>query len=88
MYYVTHKLHLPQCEPLKLYVAEIENGEVVSIFPFDGERQSMLWVDELYISCNPQAHHLTEIINEAAREMQPRYLYSVDGDSLSLVRLK
>lgn len=87
MFYATHRLHLPQQEPLKLYVVEACNGVVVSFFPFDGERQSMLWVDEIYASHNPNAHTLADIKNEVAQVAQPLYLYSrgnspVDVNSL------
>lgn len=88
MFYATHKLHLPQREPLKMYVVEVKNGVVASFFPFDGERQSMVWVDELFMSHCPQAHFLSDIKNEVAQAAQPLYLYSrVDGND-SLVPLR
>ncbi len=80
MFYATHRLHLPLQEPLKLYVVEVRDGVVVSCFPFDGERQSMLWIDEIYASHNPNAHSIADIKNEVAQVAQPLYLYSV-GDS-------
>ena len=88
MFYATHKLHLPQREPLKLYVVEVKNGVVVSFFPFDGERQSMVWVDELFLSHCPQAHFLSDIKKEVAQAAQPLYLYlQGDGnDGLVLLR--
>lgn len=81
MFYATHTLHLPQCDALKLHVAEVVNGVVVSIFPFDGERQSMLWVDEIFASHMPRACVYGEIKNEVARDGQPLYLYSAVGGS-------
>lgn len=82
MLYATHKLHLPQSEPLKLYVVEVKNGVVVSYFPFDGERQSMMWVDELAISHSPRAVSVQYIKKEVAQPAQPLYLYSVDRSTV------
>lgn len=91
MYYATHKLHLPCREPLKMYVVEVRAGVVVSFFPFDGERQSMVWVDEIFASHNSCAHNLSDIKNEAAQEVQPLYAYSVSEPGIAnplLVPLK
>ena len=62
MFYATHKLHLPQGDVLSMHVVEIVGGVVQGWFPFDGERQSMLWEDELYLSCN--LRELIHIANE------------------------
>lgn len=92
MYYATRCLHLPQREPLKLYVVEVKCGEAVSFFPFEKELQSMVWVDELFLSYNPGACFFNDIKNEAVHSAQPLYLYSADStelfDDTPLVRLK
>ena len=91
MYYATHKLHLPGGTTLKMYVVEVKAGVAVSFFPFDGERQSMVWVDEIVASHNSHASILSDIKNEAAQDVQPLYLYSVSEQGLAkplLVPLK
>ena len=88
MFYVTHKLHIPQREPLKMYVVEVSDGVVVSFFPFDGERQSMVWVDELFLSHCPQARFVSDIKNEVAQAAQPLYLYFPGDGNDSLVPIR
>lgn len=91
MFYATHILHLPQREPLKLHVVEVKGGVVVSLFPFDGERQSMVWIDELYASHNAAARFVSDIKNEAMRDAEPLYLFSVAdivGDDVLLSPIK
>ena len=88
MFYATHWLHIPQRAPLKLYVVEVRNGVVVSFFPFDGERQSMVWVDELFLSHSAQARFLSEIKNEVAQAAQPLYLYSLGSGNDGLVPIR
>lgn len=83
MFYATHRLHLPQREPLRLHVVEVVDGVVRSFFPFDGERESMLWVDELYASHNRQASFLSDIKDEPSQAAAPLYLYSVDNSTLA-----
>lgn len=90
MFYATRCLHLPQCEPLEMYVVEVTGGVVVRWMPFDGERASMLWAEELFVSQRAVAESLDDIKNEAAPQGgQPLYLYSFAGeDERSLVRLQ
>lgn len=88
MFYATHWLHIPQRAPLKLYVVEVRNGVVASFFPFDGERQSMVWADELFLSHCPQARFVSDIENEVAQAAQPLYLYSLGGGNGCLVPIR
>ena len=79
MYYATRKLHLPQGEVLSMYVVEIVGGVVQGWFPFDGERQSMLWEDELFLSCNPDAKTIKDISREVPVHGLPLCLYVLCG---------
>lgn len=90
MFYATRCLHLPQCEPLEMYVVEVAGGVVVRWMPFDGERASMLWAEELFVSCSAVVECPDDIKNEAAPQGgQPLYLYSfASDDGCSLVRLQ
>lgn len=49
MLYATHRLYTSKDNFLKLYVVNVEEGRVVSFFPFDGERERMIWVDNILL---------------------------------------
>lgn len=49
MYYATHRLFVNNSLRL-LYTVEVEQGRVVSFFSFDGERQSMIWIDGILLA--------------------------------------
>ncbi len=66
MYFVARKLYCSQNPPLEMWVAELKEGEVVSLFPFDGERQSMLWYEELFLSATKDARCYGDIRKETA----------------------
>lgn len=79
MFYATRKLHLPQGGCVEMYVAELVCGRVVRCFPFDGERQSMLWVENLFLSAAPDAKKYSDIKNGIPADInsgQPFFLYS------------
>lgn len=50
MYYAAHLIYISKNNFLKLHVIKVEQGRVVSLFPFDGELQSMQWADRLLLS--------------------------------------
>ena len=81
MLYAVRRLHLATGEILRLHTVEVVAGEVCSFFPFDGEKQSMLWVEEAFISSVPDAAILGDIKKEAVCDVvaQPLYLYSCDA---------
>lgn len=82
MYYATHRLYVSKNNPLGLHVVKVEQGRVHSFFPFDGERQSMLWVDALLISEDGTlsciSGTLDEVLDAARPSEQGCYLYSIE----------
>lgn len=81
MLYAVRKLHLVTGEVLSMHTVEVVAGVVRSYFPFDGERQSMLWVEEAFLSHLSCAAVLGDIKKEVAQSSccdQPLFLYSCD----------
>ena len=81
MLYAVRKLHLATGEVLSMHTVEVIAGVVRSYFPFDGERQSMLWVEEALLSHICCAAVLGDIKKEVAQSSccdQPLFLYSCD----------
>lgn len=62
MYYATHRLYNSKEGFLRLMVVETEQGRVLSLFPFDGERESMIWVDALLLSSNENLDGRTDVL--------------------------
>lgn len=81
MYYATHRLYVSKNNPLGLHVVKVEQGRVHSFFPFDGERQSMLWVDALLLSDNDTLNGffgtMGDIMQIAAPSSNARHLYEI-----------
>lgn len=53
MLYLARKLNLPSGRVLNRYVVCVDEGEVVWWTPFETECQSMVFVEELLLSSNP-----------------------------------
>ncbi len=90
MYYATHKLYIGNDNPLVFHVVKVEQGLVVDFFPFDGEKQSMLWVDAIVLSDRDDAETLLPPYCNGARPVEELvYAYSLEyaGDVYSLKRL-
>ena len=82
MYYATHRLYVANNNnPLRLHVVKVEQGRVHSFFPFDGERQSMLWVDVLLLSDNEALNGFSGTMSDIFGIAQPSadacHLYEV-----------
>lgn len=62
-----------------LHVVEVQHGNVISLFPFDGERQSMLWVDAILLSNDAALDGISNDITSllSASDSVPLYAYSV-----------
>lgn len=82
MYYATHRLYVSKNNPLGLHVVMVKQGRVHSFFPFDGERQSMLWADALLISDNEALNGfsgtLDEVLDVARPSKRGCCLYSIE----------
>ena len=81
MFYVARRLHLATGEVIFMHVVEVQGGVVCSLFPFDGERQSMLWVEEAFLSHVPSAAVFNDIKQEAEQFIDCQrscFLYSCD----------
>lgn len=81
MYYATHRLYISENNPLRLQVVKVEQGRVHSFFPFDGERQSMLWIDMLLLSDNDTLEgfsgSMNDILKVAVPSQSGRFLYEI-----------
>lgn len=81
MYYATHTLYISDNNPLRLHVVKVEQGRVHSLFPFDGERQSMLWADLLLLSDDTTldgfSGTMDEILKVALPTMNGSLLYEI-----------
>ena len=53
MLYLARKLFMPSGEVLDRYVVCVDDGEVMWWTPFETECQSMIFVEELLLSSNP-----------------------------------
>ncbi len=84
MYYVARKLHFADGGVMCMQVVQVTDGVVQACFPFDGERQSMLWVEEAFLSPLPEAVVLKDILSvaEGARRDGSFYLYSCESCEL------
>lgn len=85
MLYTVRSLHLATGEVVPMHVVEVQGGLVRSLFPFDGERQSMLWVEEAFISSNPSATVYGDIKKEAQQHTcceRSFFLYSFDSSGV------
>ena len=92
MYYATHRLYIAENNPLRLHVVKVEQGRVHSLFPFDGERQSMLWIDMLLLSDNDTLEgfsgSMNDILKVAVPSQSGRFLYEiVQSDKLFMLRM-
>ena len=92
MYYATHRLYVSNNNPLRLHVVKVEQGRVHSFFPFDGERQSMLWADTLLLSDNDALNGfsgtMSDIMYIAAPSPNGCHLYEiVQSDKLFMLRM-
>lgn len=81
MYYATHRLYISKNNPLRLHVVMVKQGRVHSFFPFDGERESMMWADTLLLSddatLNGLAGSMSDILQKAAPSQCGGLLYEV-----------
>lgn len=94
MFYVAHKVYFENNDPLTLHVVQVVRGRVVSLFPFDGERQSMVWVDALLLSDNMSPDADVVLVpksgNTFCSDTLPKHAFLVErvGKSLSLRPVK
>ncbi len=88
MYYATHRLYISRNNPLGLHTVTVKQGRVHSFFPFDGEREAMLWADALLISNDETLDGflgtLTEILDAARPSEVGKFLYSIEQQSKGL----
>ncbi len=83
MFYVVRRLHLADGDVKALQVVQVAEGVVCALFPFAAELQSMLWAEEAYISHNPSARVLGDVLDGVAGNSTaeaPLFLYSCDCD--------
>ncbi len=86
MLYLALKLFLPSGEVLNRYVVSIDNGIVTGWSLFDTERQSMIYVEELILSSNPNLTSFP-LNKDSSNELSaPLYLYKREQGG-GLVRL-
>lgn len=52
MLYLTRSLYTDSDKPNVMYVVDVRQGVVESYFPFDCERQSMKFVNAIFLSAN------------------------------------
>lgn len=74
MLYLALKLFLPSGEVLSRYVVSVDNGIATGWSLFETECQSMIYVEELILSSNP---NLTSFpVNDSSNELSaPLYVY-------------
>ena len=80
MFYLTRRLHLPGGEVLCMQVVEVADGVVRGFSPFDVERQSMLWVEEGFLSHSPGSAVVGDMTAGETPASEPLFLYSCATD--------
>lgn len=86
MLYLALKLFLPSGEVLNRYVVSVDNGIVTGWSLFDTECQSMIYVEELILSSNPNLTSFP-LNKDSSNELSaPLYLYKREQGG-GLVRL-
>lgn len=80
MLYLVRKLHTACGEVQRMQVVEVVDGVVRGFSPFDVERQSMLWVEDAFLSPSSCANVLGDLQQIAcdASVAGPLFLYSCD----------
>ena len=79
-------LNMPCGEQRCSQVVDVAAGKVLSVAPFKGESQSMIFVEEIYLSTMDDAHAVSDINKELHRSGGALYAYSL-GDEGLLSRL-
>ena len=80
MFYVAHRIYLSKENFLRLHVVEVVNKRVLSVFPFDTEKESMVWADALVLSNVPLpafARTIDEVLPSVGSDNIPTMLYEV-----------
>ena len=77
---------MPWGEQRHSQVINVASGKVLSVAPFKGELQSMIFVEEIYLSSMDDAHAVSDINTELHRSGGALYAYSV-GEDGALSRL-
>lgn len=86
MLYLALKLFLPSGEVLNRYVVSVDNGIVTGWSLFDTECQSMIYVEELILSSNPNLTSFALNKDSSNESSAPLYLYKREQGG-GLVRL-
>ena len=80
MFYVAHRIYLSKENFLRLHVVEVVNKRVLSVFPFDTEKEAMVWADALVLSDVPLhafAGTIDEVLPSVGSDNIPTMLYEV-----------
>lgn len=91
MYYATHILYLSKENLLKLHVVEVADKKVLSFFPFDGEREAMLWTDALVLTNNPLpsfVSNIEECLPDSFNIDMPYLLFAVEKSAKGFILKK
>lgn len=80
MFYLTRRLHLPCGDVLSMQVVEVAGGVVRGFSPFEVERQSMLWVEEGFLSHSSNAAVVGDVAAGNILSPEPLFLYSCATD--------
>ena len=80
MFYVAHRIYLSKENFLKLHAVEVVDKRVLSVFPFDTEKEAMVWVDALVltdVSLPAFAGTIDEVLPSVQPDNIPTMLYEV-----------
>ena len=69
---------MPWGEQRRSQVLDVVDGKVLSVSPFQVESQSMIFVEEMYLSSMDDAHAVSDIDKELHRSGGALYAYSAD----------
>lgn len=82
MQYVARLVHMPWGEERHSQVVDIVAGKVFSVVPFLSESQSMVFIEEVYLTSCDTAVLATEINIELHHAGGALYAYSVGEDGV------